>query len=221
MSRLSIPAVPNFPNGGNDYEQRYQNELNNILRLFLQREREALASLTGVLGGQYLENPHIAASDTTDQYAAGNNVATLVLWNNLDSGAGFTLNPNSTATPAQTGVYKIDYSLQFVNTNNIAHDVYVWLRINGDDVPRSTSKFTIPARKSAGVYAFSVAYSSVTFTIEASDAVSLYWATDQAYNPVGPVDGVYMEYIPAQTVPYAHPEAPSAIGSITFVSRLP
>ena len=118
-------------------------------------------------------------------------------------------------------IYKIDYSLQFANTANAAHDVYVWLEVNGGtQVPNSTSKFTLPARKSAGVYSFVVAYSSVTFEVTGGDEVKLYWATDQAYNPVGPVDGVYMEYIPAQTVPYAHPAAPSAIGSITFVSDL-
>jgi hypothetical protein len=31
--------------------------------------------------------------------------------------------------------------------------------------------------------------------------------------------GVYMEFQAAQTVPYAHPSIPSAIGAITFVSR--
>jgi hypothetical protein len=221
MAKLSVPAVPNFPNGGNEYDIRYQNELNNILRLFLQRERENLGALVGVLGGQYLELPHIAASDSTDQYAPANNTAVKVVWDTLDSGAGFTLNPDSTATPDQTGIYKIDYSLQLVNTNNASHDVVVWLQINGTQVPGSTSKFTVPARKSAGVYSFIVAYSSITFTIGSDDAVALWWATDKAYNPVGPVDGVYMEAIPAQTVPYAHPSAPSAIGSITFVSRLP
>ena len=42
---LNLPAVPNFPNGGIQYDQRYQNELNNILRLYLQRLRAGLAGL--------------------------------------------------------------------------------------------------------------------------------------------------------------------------------
>ena len=45
-------------------------------------------------------------------------------------------------------------------------------------------------------------------------------ATDQAYSTTGPVNGIYMLYEPAQTVPYAQPSIPSAIGAITFVSRL-
>ena len=87
-------------------------------------------------------------------------------------------------------------------------------------MPRSTSKFSIPARKSAGVYTFIVAYSTVPFQVEAGDQIALWWATDKAYSTTGPVDGVYMEYQAAQTSPYAHPSVPSAIGAITFVSRV-
>ena len=56
---LSLPAVPNFPNGGMDYEQRYQNELNNILRLYLERLRASLATVLGPDGGgQFLTFPN-------------------------------------------------------------------------------------------------------------------------------------------------------------------
>lgn len=218
LKRFVAPALPTYPL---DYDQRQGDQHNYALRLYFNNLDNYLATISGPLGGGVLGIPHIAASDTTDQYAGGNNTATLVLWNNADSINGFTLDPTGYASPAVSGVYKIDYSLQFANTDNIAVDVWVWLEVNGGtQVPRSASKFTIPARKSAGVYSYVVAYSSVTFEVEAGDAIRLYWATDLAYNPVGPVDGVYMEYLPAQTSPFAHPEAPSSIGSITFVSAL-
>lgn len=220
MANLIPPRAPNLPVGPMQYETRYVDQLTNALRLYFNTIDNDFSALLGSLGGAYLNIPHIAASDTTDQYALGNNTPTQVQWNTLDSGAGFVLTSNY-AAPDRSGIYKIDYSLQFANTANAAYDVYVWLEVNGGtQVPNSTSKFTLPARKSAGVYSFVVAYSSVTFEVTGGDEVKLYWATDQAYNPVGPVDGVYMEYIPAQTVPYAHPAAPSAIGSITFVSDL-
>lgn len=220
MANLIPPRAPNLPVGPMQYETRYVDQLTNALRLYFNTIDSDFSALLGSLGGAYLNIPHIAASDTADQYALGNNTPTQVQWNTLDSGAGFVLTSNY-AAPDRSGIYKIDYSLQFANTANAAHDVYVWLEVNGGtQVPNSTSKFTLPARKSAGVYSFVVAYSSVTFEVTGGDEVKLYWATDQAYNPVGPVDGVYMEYIPAQTVPYAHPAAPSAIGSITFVSDL-
>ena len=166
-----------------------------------------------------LEFPHIGASDLTDQYASADNTPTIVQWNTLDSAKGFTLASNA-ATAAYKGVYKIDYSLQFVNTDNTQHELDVWLRVNNVDLPGSTTKFSIPARKSAGVYTYIVAYSTVVFTVNAGDYFTLYWATDKAYSTTGPVDGVYMEYKPAQTSPYNHPSIPSAIGAITFVSAV-
>lgn len=169
--------------------------------------------------GAGLTFPHIGASDTTDQYAAADNTPTLVAWNTLDSSNGFTLAAGA-ATATYAGKYKIDYSLQYANTDNTQHDVDVWLRVNNVDVAGSTTKFSIQARKSAGVYTYIAAYSSIIFTLAAGDNVKLYWATDKAYNSVGPVDGIYMEYLPAQTVPFAHPSIPSSVGSITFVSAV-
>ena len=178
------------------------------------------ATLSTTDGGSSLSFPHIAALDNTDQYATANDTPTIVKWDTLDSSSGFTLEPGFYAVAQYGGYYKIDYSLQFANTANAAHDVVVWLRVNNVDVVGSASKITMPARKSAGVPSYVLMYSTVPFAVEAGDEIALWWATDLAYNPVGPVDGVYMEHLPAQTVPYAHPSVPSAIGAITFVSRL-
>lgn len=167
--------------------------------------------------GAEITLPHIGASDTTDQYATADNTPTKVAWNTLDTAYGFTLASNQ-ATATYDGVYKIDYSLQFVNTSNAQEDVFVWLQVNGSNVAGSTTQFTVPARKSAGVYGYLCAYSTVTFNVNAGDYFALYWATPQAYNTTGPVDGVYMEYIAAQTSPYARPSIPSAVGAITYMS---
>ena len=151
------------------------------------------------------------------QYAGGNDTPTKVAWNTLDTSYGFTLASNQ-ATAAYDGVYKIDYSLQFVNTDNAQNDVFVWLQVNGSNVAGSTTQFTVPARKSVGVHGYLCAYSTVTFAVNAGDVFALYWATPQAYNTVGPVDGVYMEYVTSQSSPYARPTIPSAVGAITYIS---
>ena len=203
-----------------EYEPRYQEQLNNAQRLYYNQIDNTNQSLLGPLGGQYLNIPHIAASDSTDQYATATNTPTVIAWNTLDAGAGWTLNAPGSATPAQTGVYKITYSAQIANTANAVHDAVFWLRVDSVDVANSATYFSIPARKSAGNPSYICAYSEATFTISASSVVELWWATDQAYSTVGPVDGVYLFADPAQTSPYARPAIPSVIGSITFVSSL-
>ena len=217
---LRPPKAPNLPVGPVDYAQEYQNQLNKVQRLYYNEIDNTLTALMENNGGRFLNFPHIAASDTTDQYATADNVPTIVKWNTEESDGGFDLQSNY-AEALYSGVYRIDYSLQFVNTDNAAHDVVVWLRTNGTDVPRSATKFTIPARKSVGVPSYLCAVSFIVFSINGGDQIQLYWATDKAYSTVGPVDGIYMEYVPSQTSPYPHPVIPSAVGSITFVSELP
>lgn len=216
QKKFVAPALPTYPP---DYDQRQQDQVNYALRLYFNLLDNFLAALANSAGGAGLAFPHIAASDTTDQYAGGDNTPTLIAWNQGDSINGFTLAAGA-ATAEYSGIYKITYSLQLVNTDNVAHDVSVWLKVNGTNVARSATVFSIPARKSAGVYSYVCGYSEAVFTVEAGDDIELYWATDKAYSTTGPVDGVYIYADAAQTSPYSRPAIPSAIGSITFVSAL-
>ena len=216
-SPLPIPSVT--------YDPQYMLQLIRVVELYfkqLDSQTPLQAEYFKGLGYQ-LTNPHIAASDSTDQIATGNNVATVVNWNTIDSGFGWTLNPPGSATADYAGVYTIRYSLQFINTANAIHFATVWVKVNGDDVTNSATKFAIPARKSSspGEEGYLCAYSEATFTVNVGDEIELYWATDQAGNPTIPTNGVYMFHDAAQTTPFARPAIPSAIGSITFVSALP
>jgi hypothetical protein len=222
MSNNLIP--PKAPNlliaPPTEYEARYQEQLNAALRLYFNTVDNDFVSLLGPNGGRFLNIPHIAASDSTDQYATATDTPTVVAFNTLDSGSGWTLAAPGSATPNQTGIYKITYSIQVVNTDSAIHDAVFWIRVNSVDVVNSATYFSIPASDSPGNSTYICAYSEATFTITASSVVQLMWATDQAYSTTGPVDGVYLFADPAQTTPYIRPAIPSAIGSITFVSSL-
>jgi hypothetical protein len=168
--------------------------------------------------GSNIVMPHIAASDDTDQLATASDTATLVKWNTLNSGFGWTLNSPGSATADIAGIYKIAYGLQLTNTDNTAHDAATWLKVNNNDVPNSTVIFTVPARKSAGVFSYLLAFSEVVFEVDVGDEIELYWATNQAYATSPASDGIYLEHLPAQSVPYARPANASALGSITYIS---
>jgi hypothetical protein len=210
--------------GTREYEQRYQDQFTNILRLYFNQLRNSLNELLGNTGGKYIGFPFVAASDEAFQYATAANTPTIVQWNTLEAGNGFTLNANNTATAQVSGIYKITYSLQFANNDNAIHDAIVWLRLNGStstaDVTNSTTIFTIQARKSALLPNYVCGYSEVVFPLNAGDSVGLWWGTEQAATSGG-ATGIYIDYRAAQTTPMAYPAVPSAIGSITFVSALP
>lgn len=228
---LISPATPNLPIAPKEYEGRYHDQFSNVLRLYfnqLKNLNDQLVSLASQFEdgtyGQTIIFPNIGAYYYPDQYATAANTPTVVLWNGTSSLHGFTLNADNTATAQYTGIYKITYSLELANSDNVAHDVICWLRVNGDtsaaDVANSTTVFTVPARKSAGVYSYAGAYSEVVFELQAGDKVGLWWGTDQAATSGGAL-GTWIYARAAQTTPMPYPETPSAIGSITFVSAPP
>lgn len=218
------PEPPNLPLAPRQYEERYHDQNNNVLRLYFNRLRNLLNSILSGDFGSSVKFPNIGAYYYPEQYATGANTPTVVLWDATSSLSGFTLNANNTATATYAGVYKITYSLQLANTDNAAHDAICWLRLNGAtsaaDIADSTTIFTVPARKSAGVPSYVCAYSEIVFELEAGDSVGLWWGTTQAATSGGGL-GIYIYARAAQTTPMPYPETPSAIGSITFVSALP
>jgi hypothetical protein len=225
--RVSPLPIPPF-----EYSKQYLDQLVRVLNLYFGQ----LDSLTpqqaqsyradNFYGGLFsgdgygLRLPHIAASDSTDQRTT-NNTATVVKWDTLDSGYGWTLNSPGSATADYAGVYTIRYSLQFANTDNGQHTATVWLQKNGSDVANSATSFSVPARKNPSTPGFICAYSEATFTVAVGDEIELYWATDKADVVSPAADGVYIFHDAAQASPFVRPAIPSAIGSITFVSAIP
>jgi hypothetical protein len=219
-------VAPALPLPYDNYDRVQANEQIRALRLYFNLldnyfSNTILDALNGALGGNSITFPHIAASDSTDQIAGGNDVATVVKWNTLESGFGWTLDAPGSATAAVAGVYTIRYSLQLLNSANAIHFATVWLKVNNSDVPNSASIFAIPAAKNNTTPSYVVGYSEATFTVAVGDEIELYWATDLAGNPTTPTDGVYIFHDAAQVSPFARPAIPSAIGSISWVSAIP
>lgn len=220
---LRPSKAPNLPIAPVEYTQQYQDQFMNTLRLYFAQVDNFGQGLAGGNGGSFLQLPHIAASYNVVQYATADNTPTIVKWDTMEAGSGFTLNVDNTATAQFPGIYKITYSIQFASNENAAYDATVWLRVNGStsaaDVAKSSTVFTVPARKSAGVPSYVCGYSEVVFQLNAGDNVGLWWGTNKAASSGGTL-GVYMFYEGAQTTPMTHPSVPSVIGSITFVSAL-
>ena len=129
-----MPAVPLRPSKAPnlivnrpEYDMQQQELFRNQLRLYFNEIDNFSSAILSGTGGSSLSLPFIAASDTTDQITADANTPTVVEWNNLEAGNGFTLNAPGSATALVSGVYKITYSLQFVNTDNAIHNAAVFL----------------------------------------------------------------------------------------------
>ena len=213
---LKSPALPLGPT---EYMRQYQDQLNSILRLYFSLiDNQSQALLTNI-GGRFLGTPHGSFYDTETQ-SDGADTPNAVQFREtfVDDTLGISIENNQSSIPTRvvteySGIYNFQFSLQLENTDNSQHEVVIWARINGVDVANSATDVTVPARKSASIYGYSVAAWNFVFPMQAGDYFELMWATNTTL--------VTIPYKAAQTSPYARPAVPSAILTVTFVSSIP
>lgn len=154
------------------------------------------------------DNAYGAWSDGTDQ-TGSISAGTVITFNTTDISDGITLVSGSQITVPNTGKYNLQFSAQFKNTTNAQEDATVWLRINGVDLANSATQYTVPARKSAGIFGYSV--SSLTFLLDlnANDYVQIAWLPTST--------SVTLEHLPASVSP-AYPAIPSIIAVMVQVA---
>ena len=117
---------------------------------------------------------------------------------------------DSKITVAQPGIYDIQFSAQFANTDSQDHDIDIWLSVNGVNVADSNTVFTVPS-KHGSVNGHLAAVLNYFQELQADDYVEILWHTANS--------AVSIEYIVANTNPI-RPAAPSVILTVSFVSTV-
>lgn len=211
-TRITNPEPPSLPLGPEEYERRYQDQFTNVLRLYFNQLRNALTELLGNIGGRYLSFPYGAFSSNQDQTATAN-TATLMTLNTTDFSNGVSI-ATSKITVAYAGVYNLQFSTQFQNTDNAIQDISIWLKQNGTDIPGSTGLVSIPARKSAsaGEEAHQITGWNYYVSMNANDYIEIYWSTTLA--------SVTIQHYPTSASP-TRPATQSVVATLSFVSALP
>jgi len=206
------PVAPNLPLATPEYDRQFQDQFENILRLYFNQLDNAFGSLLGPTGGKYLKFPYGAFSSDQDQTTTAN-TATLMTLNTTDFSNGGVTISSSKITVTIPGTYNLQFSTQFQNTDNQIHDMSIWLRQNGVDIPGSTGFVSIPARKSAspGQEAHEIVGWNYYVQLQANDYIEMYWSTTDAT--------VTIQHYPASTGP-VRPSTQSVVATLSFVSAL-
>ncbi len=212
MKHLDSPQPPNLPYAPPDWNPQYQEQLNNVLRLYFNRLSNVTRYLLGPEGGQYINTPFGAFYDTTDQIAGSTTTAYPVTINSTTLSNGVSIENSSQITFGYDGVYNIQFSVQLSNNSNATQDIDIWFRKNGVDIANSNSRFGLAPRKSAGDPYHVIGSLNFVDSFLADDYVQLVWRTSH-------VDA-YIEYYAAGTSP-TRPAIPSVIVTVTFVSSVP
>ena len=167
----------------------------------------ATTGATPSYGSFYDTSAAQSASSTTDTYPIRLNTTTL--------STGVSIANDSFGNPTKivvtnTGIYNIQYSIQFQNTDSSIHDVNVWLRANGEtyvsDVIYSNSRYSITSSHD-GVNGNTIAAINYVVYLAAGNFVQLVWQTTDL--------AVSMYTLPS-TGPTPHiPQTPCVIVTVT------
>jgi hypothetical protein len=195
MSIIRGIAAPNLPNAPREYEQRYQDQFGNTLKLFF---NTIVAEVNAPVG-------HASYYDTTTQTNPVADSVNLFTFDSIISEFQIQRGvPTSKIFVSNTGLYNIQFSAQLDKTGGGATAVYIWPRINGQNVPYSATKVTIDGPNNEIVPSW-----NFLLDMKAGDYFELAWQSSDT-----------AAIILAEPASGNIPEIPSIILTITYVSRL-
>lgn len=197
MGTVRNVTPPNFPIAPEQYDRRFHDQFINVLRLYLNTVSNAI-NASKIHGSYY-------STDLQSNPVA--NAVNLMTVNNTVIGDGTKIgSPQSRIYVADTGVYNIQFSAQLdKDAGSSAQSVYIWLRIDGIDVPYSTSQVTLKDASSELVAAW-----NFVVVLKANSYFELVWSS--------PDTDMQLK---ATAAAGAVPGIPSVILTVTWVSNVP
>lgn len=146
-------------------------------------------------------------SDTSSQPIGAADTPQAVTFNTTDVSNGVTRgSPTSRIVCANAGLYNFQFSMQLQSGSSSSKSVYIWPRINGNDVENSATVITITGSDTQLVAAW-----NFNLTLTAGQYFQLMIASDST--------NVSMYHQVAQTSPFNLPAIPSVILTVNQINQ--
>jgi len=156
--------------------------------------------------------PYGAFQDNTDQTAASTTTAYPMTFDTTDYSNGVTVVTSgglaSRLTVANAGIYNLQWSGQFQNTDSQLQDVSVWLRKNGTNVVGSAGLIAIP-NFHGSVNGHTIAGWNYFIEMAANDYLEMMWSTTNT--------SVSLQHLPVGTSP-TRPSTASVIATLSYMN---
>jgi hypothetical protein len=206
---LNQVAAPNLPLAPTVYEPRYQDQVNNVLRLYFNRLDAILEQLktSDSIDPSNVNFPNGLFFNTADQTLAAVDTGYPITFNQtyLNNFVALQTASTSKIEVAVAGVYNFQLSAQLKSTNASAKDVQIWIKRGTTTIGYSGHRYTIEGSDN---------HMNVNWIFDidlaAGEYIEMYWGADDT--------NVTMEAI-AASAPY--PAVASAVMAVNFVARLP
>jgi len=186
---------PSLPVAPVSYEQRYQDQYSNVMRLYLNQVSNAVNA----------PRPYGSFYSSQDQTNPVSNAVNLMTLNNTVDSFNVSVGAiNSRVYVAEEAIYNIQFSAQLDKSGGSASAVYIWFRLNGQNVSNSATKVTIDGPNSEIVAAW-----NFVLPLSENDYFELAWQSSDT--------NVFLAEEPASG---NIPEIPSVILTVTWVSNV-
>lgn len=177
ITRIPAQRVPVIEGPDNVMQREWYRFFNNSFTLLGLGQNQF--SLEDLQVGPAAQTPQLVTTrygyfyDTTTQTAALANTAYGMTFNSVGFSRGVTIGtPTSRIYTDRPGLYNIQFSAQLDKTSGGVAFIYIWLRLNGVDVPNSATQIRIQGNNAETV----AAWNFVEF-MNAGDYFELMWST--------------------------------------------
>jgi hypothetical protein len=196
MANIRNITAPNLPNAPAVYSQQHIDQFTNVMRLYFN-------SVSNSANAPKINGSFYSTVTQTNPVASAVNkmtVNTTVINNGITVSA-----PGSRVYVTDSGVYNIQFSAQLDKTGGGASAVYIWLMVNGLNIPYSASKVVIDGPNSEVIPAW-----NFVIIMAAGDYFELAWSSSDT--------AVTLPVIAASG---SVPAVPSVILTVVWVSNIP
>jgi hypothetical protein len=210
MTLLQKAVAPNLPLAPDAYTRLNEESFRNVLRLYFNILSTDVSSLVGDTGGRFIQYPYAAVQSNADiSFTA--NTASQILFDTNDYLNACTNDGTDGITVSYAGIYNYQFSVQLKNTDTQIHSAWIWLRVNGVDVPGTGSKFDVTSSH-GGTPGFVIAACNFYVELQGGDTIEMWAAVDNT--------AVTFDSSAAQTSPFPMPAVPAVVATLSFVSAL-
>jgi len=178
ITRIPAQRVPVVEGPDNVMQREWYRFFNNSFTLLglgqNQFSLEDVQTIPAIDTPQLITTRYGYFYDTTTQTAAVINTAYGMTFNTVGFQRGVTIgSPTSRIYTDRQGIYNIQFSAQLDKTSGGTAFIYIWLRVNGVDVPNSASQIRIQGNNAEIVAAW-----NFVEQFNAGDYFELMWSTD-------------------------------------------
>jgi hypothetical protein len=207
MGRLQKIAAPNLPLAQREYGAQYQDQLNNVLRLYFNLLDSSVNNVIGNNGGQFIDCPSGLFFSTTDQPIGAANVAQPIDFpiEYLNNAIRVNSGTDSRVYVDIGGVYNFQFSGQLLSGSASSKQVYIWISRNGTDIGYSTHQYTVAG---SGNH-LNISW-NFDIDLDEGEYIEMQWASDDV--------NMKLESAVATAL---HPGIPSAVIAVNFIAPLP